>query len=185
MYISLDVSCMGLSVLLGLDWLFPSHVWGVFYYTLFKSFLRPFLFLFFLWEPYNSNVGAFNIFQRSLKVKVKFLSHVRLFVTQWTIACQAPLSMGFSRQEYWNGLPFLSPGDLPNPGIEPRSPALQTGALPSEPPGNPERFLRLSSIHFILFPLLCCSEVISTILSSSSLINSTSVILLWFLLEYF
>ena len=177
---------MGLSVLLGLDWLFPSHVWEVFNYTLFKSLLRPFLFLFFLCEPCNSNVSAFNIFQRSLNVKVKLLSHVRLFATQWTVPCQAPPSMGFSRQEYWNGLPFLSPGDLPNLGIESRSPALQTGSLPSEPPGNPERFLRLSSIHFILFPLLRCSEVISTIISSSSLINSsTSVIFLWFLLEYF
>ena len=45
--------------------------------------------------------------------------------TPWTVACQAPLSMGFSRQDYWSGLPFPSPGDLPNPGIEPRSPVLQ------------------------------------------------------------
>ena len=52
--------------------------------------------------------------------------------TPWTIACQAPLSMGFSRQEYWNGLPFPSPGDLPNSGIEPRSPALQADSLPTE-----------------------------------------------------
>ena len=51
----------------------------------------------------------------------------------WTVAYQAPLSMGFSRREYWSGLPFPSPGDLPDPGIEPRSPALQTDALPSEP----------------------------------------------------
>ena len=50
----------------------------------------------------------------------------------WTVACQAPLSMGFSRQEYWNGLPFPSPGDLPNPGIEPRSSALQADDLPAE-----------------------------------------------------
>ena len=50
---------------------------------------------------------------------------------------QAPLSMGFSRQEYWNGLPFPSPRDLPDPGIKPRSPALQADALPSEPPGKP------------------------------------------------
>ena len=50
---------------------------------------------------------------------------------------QAPPSMGFSRQEYWSGLPFLSPGDLPNPGIEPRSPALQADILPSKPPGKP------------------------------------------------
>ena len=73
-----------------------------------------------------------------MKVKVKPLSCVQLFVTPWTIACQAPLSMGFSRQEYWSGLPFPSPGDLPNPGIEPRSPALQADSLPSEPPGKPK-----------------------------------------------
>ena len=58
------------------------------------------------------------------KVKVKSLSHVQLFATPWTVAYHAPLTMGFSRQEYWNGLPFPSPGDLPNPGIEPGSPAL-------------------------------------------------------------
>ena len=53
--------------------------------------------------------------------------------TSWTVAYQAPPSMGFSSQDYWSGLPFPSPGDLPNPGIKPRSPALQTGTLPSEP----------------------------------------------------
>ena len=58
------------------------------------------------------------------------LSHVRLFVTPWTVACQAPLSMGFPRQEYWNGLPYPPPGDLPNPGIEPLSPALQVDSSP-------------------------------------------------------
>ena len=52
--------------------------------------------------------------------------------TPWTVAHQAPLSMGFSRQEYWSGLPFPSPGDLPNPGIEPRSPILQADSLPTE-----------------------------------------------------
>ena len=55
---------------------------------------------------------------------VKSLSRVRLFAIPWTVAYQAPPSMGFSRQEYWSGLPFPSPGDLPDPGIEPRSPAL-------------------------------------------------------------
>ena len=59
---------------------------------------------------------------------VKSLSRVRLFTTPWTAAHQAPLSMGFSRQEYWSGLPFPSPGDLPDPGIEPRSLALQADA---------------------------------------------------------
>ena len=70
-----------------------------------------------------------------MKVKVKSLSRVRLFVTPWTIAYQAPPSMRFSRQECWSGLPFPSPGDLPDPGIEPGSPALQADTLPSEPPG--------------------------------------------------
>ena len=70
-------------------------------------------------------------------VWVKSLSQVRLFVTPWTIAHQAPRSMGFSRQEYWSGLPFPSPGDLPHQGIEPRSPTLQADALTSAPPGRP------------------------------------------------
>ena len=73
-----------------------------------------------------------------VKVKVKLLSHVRLFATPWTVAHQAPPSMGFSRQDYWSGLPFPSPGDLPNPGTEPRSPALQADTLTSEPPGKPK-----------------------------------------------
>ena len=72
--------------------------------------------------------------------KVKSLSRVQLFATLWTVAHQAPPSMGFSRQEYWSGLPFPSPGDFPNPGIEPRSPALQADALTSEPPGKPQNF---------------------------------------------
>ena len=54
----------------------------------------------------------------------------------WAVALQAPLSMGFSRQEYWSGLPFPSPGDLPNPGIEPASPALEAGSLATESPGE-------------------------------------------------
>ena len=70
------------------------------------------------------------------KLKMKSLSHVRLFATPWTVAYQAPPSMGFSSQEYWSGLPFPSPGDLPKLRIEPRSPALQADALPSEPPGK-------------------------------------------------
>ena len=64
------------------------------------------------------------------------LSRVLLFATPWTAAYQAPPSIGFSRQEYWSGLPFPSPGGLPNPGIEPRSPTLQADALTSEPPGK-------------------------------------------------
>ena len=66
-------------------------------------------------------------------------SHVQLFVTLWTVACQAPLSMGFSRQEYWSGLLCPSPGELPDPGIKPASLvslALQADSLPTEPPGK-------------------------------------------------
>ena len=69
-------------------------------------------------------------------MKVKWLSHVRFFATTRTVAHQPPPVMGFSRQEYWSGLPFPSPGDLPDPGTEPMSPALQADALTSEPPGK-------------------------------------------------
>ena len=89
---------------------------------------------------------------RGLKVKVKSLSRVQLFVTPWTIAYQAPPSMGFSRQEYWSGLPFPSPGDLPNPGIEPGSPAFQADTLTSEPPGKP-KMENQGRGHLDLFPL--------------------------------
>ena len=75
-------------------------------------------------------------------VHVCMLSHfscVRFHVTPWTVSCQAPLSMGFSRQEYCHGLPLSPPGDLPDPGIEPASPYLhwQGGSLPLSPPGKP------------------------------------------------
>ena len=79
-------------------------------------------------------------------MKVKPLSHVRLFATPWTVAYQAPPSMGFSRQEYWSGLPFPSPGDLPDPGIEPGSPTFQADALTSEPPGKPIDEVRNSKL---------------------------------------
>ena len=70
-------------------------------------------------------------------MKVKPLNRVQLFAISWTVVYQASLSMGFSRQEYWTGVPFPSPGDPPDPGIEPRSPALQVDTLPSEPPEKP------------------------------------------------
>ena len=70
---------------------------------------------------------------------MKSLSHVQLFVIPWTIACKAPLSMGFIRQEYWSGLPFPSPGDLPNPGIEPGCPALQADSLLAESGGKSKK----------------------------------------------
>ena len=75
--------------------------------------------------------------ESSTYLLLSYFSCVRFFATLWTVACQVPLSLGFSRQEYWSGLPFPSPGDLPNPGIEPGSPTLQADALTSEPPGKP------------------------------------------------
>ena len=86
-------------------------------------------------------------------MKAKSLSCVRRFETAWTVAHQAPLSMEFSRQEYWSGLPFPSPGDLLDPGIEPGSPALQADALPSEPPGNPVFLIYWSYISFLFLSL--------------------------------
>ena len=79
---------------------------------------------------------------------MKSLSRVGLFATPWTVAYQAPLSMGFSRQECWNGLPFPSPGDPPDPGIEAGSPVLQADALLSEPPGKPNSKESAYSLHF-------------------------------------
>ena len=72
------------------------------------------------------------------ELSFKSLSHVWLFATPLTVAHQSPLSMGFSRQEDWSGLPFPSPEDLPNPGIEPGSPALQANSLPTELQGKPQ-----------------------------------------------
>ena len=83
----------------------------------------------------NTGVGCHFLLQcRKVKSESEGTQSCRLFATPWTATYQAPTSMGFSRQEYWSGLPFPSPGDLPNSGIEPRSPALQMDAVPSEPP---------------------------------------------------
>ena len=71
-------------------------------------------------------------------MKVKSLSRVQIFATPWTVVSQVLQSMEFSRQEYWSGLPFPSPGDILNPGIEPGSPTLQADTLPPEPPGKPK-----------------------------------------------
>ena len=79
--------------------------------------------------------------QPALLSHAQSLSPVQLFATPWTIAHQAPLSMGFPRQEYLSGLPFLSPGDLPNPGIRPISPVWQTSSLPLHHLGNPSLLL--------------------------------------------
>ena len=70
-------------------------------------------------------------------MRVQLLSRVRLFVTSWTVARQVPLSMGCPRQEYWGGLPFPSPGELPDPGIKPISPTLAGRIFTTQPPGKP------------------------------------------------
>ena len=95
-------------------------------------------------------------------------SHIQLFATPWTVARQAPPSMGFSRQEEWSGLPCPPPEDLPNPGIESRSPTLQADPLPSEPPGKP-KFYVMSIINILIFKTL----------------NSLNDNLLWTFLPYF
>ena len=71
--------------------------------------------------------------------KSESVSPVQLFATPWNVACQAPLSMEFSRPEYWSGLPCPPPGDLPHLGIERRFPALQADSLLCEPPGSPRK----------------------------------------------
>ena len=91
--------------------------------------------------------------------EVKVLSCVQLFAIPRIVAYQAPLFMGLSRQEYWSELPFPSPGDLPDPGIEPGSPALWADALPSESPGNPifNYMLCLFSSHLLRFVSIYCT----------------------------
>ena len=91
------------------------------------------------WD-YTEKTQITNILFLFILIKVKSESEVAqscpTLCDPWTVAHQAPLSLGFSRQEYWSGLPFLSPGDLPDPGIESRSPTLQADALTSVPPGK-------------------------------------------------
>ena len=101
------------------------------------------------------------------KMKVKSLSCVQLFATPWTITYQTPLSMGFSKQEYWSGFPFLSPGDLPDPGIKPRSPALQADALPSEPPGKPKNVQTIVQLHSFHILARLCSKSFKLCFSST------------------
>ena len=86
------------------------------------------------------------------------LSCVRLLQPPWTAGCQAPLSLGFSRQEYLNGLPFPSPGDLPNLGIEPGSSALQADSLPTELQGKPRVMVRPSKLSTLSLSSFLCSE---------------------------
>ena len=90
------------------------------------------------WRRHSSHICLFLICTKSLlPQRVLWPSHVRFFAAPWTIARQAPLSMGVSRQESWSGLPFPPPGDLPGPGMEPRSPALAGGFSTTATPVKP------------------------------------------------
>ena len=102
------------------------------------------------------------------KVKVKSLSPSDSLGTRGTVAYQAPPTMGFSRQEYWSGLPFPSPGDLPDPGIEPGSPALQADSLPSEPPGKP-----IKASEKVLPTISSISDDVSELKWSRSVVSSS------------
>ena len=96
------------------------------------------------------------------KKKVKSHSRVRFFATPWTVAYQVPPSMEFFKQEYWSGLPFPSPRDLPDPAIKPRSPELQADALPPEPPGKPGSPVK-SQLPFPVFILYLISSTVSSL----------------------
>ena len=99
--------------------------------------------------------GVFKeIMAEKAKWKYKLLICVQLFSSPWSVAHQAPLSMGFSRQEYWSGQSFPSPGDLPDPGIKSRSPAFQVDSLPSEPSGKPYQGSNLGPLHWQLGVLI-------------------------------
>ena len=112
-----------------------------------------------------------NLFQTFLSTffvvsgkKVKSLSFARLFATPWTVAYQAPPSMGFSRQEYWSGVPLPSPGALPNSGIKPGSPTFQADALTSEHQGSPLSGKRVNLSTFSHFgwkskPSVFCGQI--------------------------
>ena len=131
-----------------LYYLIEVPAWWATVYSAAKSWTRPNR----LWahthmpNTMSTPVGSWLVFDGyillELPLKAKLLSRVRLFVTPWTVAYQVPQSMGFSRQEYWNGLPFPSPGDLPDSGIKPASLALQSDSLPLSHQGSqmPSRY---------------------------------------------
>ena len=115
-----------------------------------------------LWQdPSKGHLGS----PAFADVCAKSLSHVQCFVTLWTVAHQAPLSIGFSRQEYWSGFSCPPSGDFPNPGIKPRSPALQADSLLSEPPGKPQD----NQINITRGFYLQCSGIYSVDLSAANM----------------
>ena len=103
--------------------------------------------------------------------RLSCFSRVWLFATPWTVAHQAPLSMGFSRQEYWSGLPCPPPGDLPNPGIKPASPATsvsQVGSLPLSHQGSPNNCIpspQFNSYYFVMFVLFLSDIILYGVVS--------------------
>ena len=106
-------------------------------FFVFFTFNYPMLFLGILIRQTPRECSTWSFKYIHIWSEVKLLSCVRLFATPWTVACQTPPFMEFSRQGYWSGLPFPSPGDLPHPEIEPRPPALQADSLRCEPLGKP------------------------------------------------
>ena len=134
--------------------------------------------VFFLWLDFRSWVCA---------CVLNHFSHVQLFVTLWTVAHQAPLSMGFSRQEYWSGLPCSPPGDLPDTGIKPCFSCLlhwQVGSLLLVPPGKPHGFVEEAYHKGDLLPsphhIRDCMIPIWHILVMLTLITLTTVVAAWF-----
>ena len=101
---------------------------------------------------------------RFILLLLSHFSHVQLFVTPWTVVHQAPLSMGFSRQEYWSGLPCSPPGDLPDPGIEPVSLCLlhwQAGSIQLAPLGKPNWFIHRNLNYFIYWLIDWCIHLLN------------------------
>ena len=105
------------------------------------------------------------------------LSPVQLFVTSWTLARQVLLSIGFSRQEYWNGMLCALPGDLPDPGIEPMSPELQADSLPTEPPGKPNYALATTNLflfhHSFVFLRMSYGRILQCVTFCAWLLSLT------------
>jgi len=130
-----------------------------FVFSIFKDFILAWVIRMFCWrgspQPAQSHLSNENVFLKFIikgnwntwVLSCSVVSRVWLFATPWTVACQAPLSMGILQARILEWLPYPPPGYLPDPGIEPGSPALQVHSLPSEPPGKPKSSLSISLSH--------------------------------------